>query len=151
MSISYDVFTHAFLSKITEYDLLSLDSDIATDIIDKYMHTSLSNSTFKKACGYNLSADKNDKERVFNCDIPQDVFDEIVDIVSEGMIVQWLKPYVYKQELLENAVNTKDFSVYSPAELLLRVGNTYAKVQKDYINMIREYSYNHGDLTDLHL
>jgi len=67
------------------------------------------------------------------------------------MVVQWLKPYVYKQELLENVLNTKDFSTYSPAELLLRVGNAYAKAQKDYLNMIREYSFNHGDLTDLHL
>ena len=42
-------------------------------------------------------------------------------------------------------------STYSPAELLLRIGNAYAKVQKDYTNMVREYSYNHGDLSDLHL
>ena len=53
--------------------------------------------------------------------------------------------------VLENVLNTKDFSTYSPAELLMRVGNAYAKVQKDYTNMIREYSYNHGDLSDLHL
>ena len=72
-------------------------------------------------------------------------------LVSEGMVVQWLKPYVYKQELLENAINTKDFTTYSPAELLLRVGNAYADAKKDYTQMIREYSFNTGDLTDLHL
>ena len=77
--------------------------------------------------------------------------DEIVDIVSEGMLVQWMKPFVYKQEGLENVLNTKDFTTYSPAELLMRIGNAYNAAQKDFTNMMREYSYNHGDLTDLHL
>ena len=67
------------------------------------------------------------------------------------MVVQWLKPYVYKQELLESTLNTRDFTAYSPAELLRRVGDAYTKAQKDYIQMVREYSYNHGDLTVLHL
>ena len=54
-------------------------------------------------------------------------------------------------QLLQNVLNTRDFTQYSPAELLLRVGNAYAKAQHDYTQMIREYSYNHGDLGDLHL
>jgi len=151
MSVPYDVFAAAFLSKITEFDLLSLDDASRTEIVDKYMHTAVSNSNFKKVSGLNFATTKDDENRVFNLEIPADRIDEIVDIVSEGMVVQWLKPYVYKQELLENVLNTKDFSTYSPAELLLRVGNAYAKAQKDYLNMIREYSFNHGDLTDLHL
>ena len=57
----------------------------------------------------------------------------------------------WKDELLENVLNTKDFTTYSPAELLMRVGNAYSKAQKDYTQKIREYSFNHGDLTDLHL
>ena len=151
MSIPYDVFAAAFLSKITEYDLLMLDDNSRTEIVDRYMFVAMSNSNFKKVCKYNFAAVKNDADRVFDMDIDENTIEEIVDIISEGMVVQWLKPYVYKQELLENAISTKDFSVYSPAELLLRVGNTYTKAQKDYLDMIREYSYNHGDLTDLHI
>ena len=67
------------------------------------------------------------------------------------MIVQWLKPYVYRQELLENTLNTKDYTTYSPAELLHRVGEAYKKAQKDYVQAIREYSYNNGKLSELHL
>ena len=56
-----------------------------------------------------------------------------------------------KQELLENILNTRDFTTYSPAELLYRVRDTYEKARREYTNMIREYSYNHGDLTNLHI
>ncbi len=149
MSVSYDVFTGAFLSKITEFDLYDLAEVIRQDIVDGYMKRAI--SSFKKICKYDLSTTSDDTQREFNVDIKDESLDEIVDIVSEGMIVQWLKPYVYKQELLENVMNTRDFSTYSPAELLLRVGNAYAKAQKDYTQMIREYSYNNGDLSELHL
>lgn len=149
MSVPYDVFVSAFLSKITEYELLSLPEDDRNNEVYGYMKRAISG--FKKNCKYDFSTTANDETKEFAVSVPSEDMDEIVDIVSEGMVVQWLKPYVYKQELLENAISTKDFSVYSPAELLLRVGNAYAKAQKDYTRLIREYSYNTGDLTDLHL
>lgn len=149
MGVPYDSFIGAFLSKITDYDLADIDRryEITVDL----MKRTLSLSTFKKVCGYDFTTTADDYSEQFDVDIDDEILDEIVDIVSEGMVVQWLKPYVYKQELLENVMNTRDYTMYSPAELLLRVGNAYSKAQKDYIQMIREYSYNHGDLTDLHI
>ena len=149
MSVPYDVFAGAFLAKISEYSFLSLAEEDRTEMVDSFMKRAL--SAFRKNCKYDLFTTGDDNTRTFSVDIPEADLTEISDIVSEGMVSQWLKPYVNKQENLENVLNTKDFSTYSPAELLLRVGNAYAKVQKDYTNMIREYSYNHGDLSDLHL
>lgn len=152
MAIPYDSFAGAFLAKISEFDLMSLDYDEdRTAVVDGYMKAALSLSTFKKVCKYDFATTGNDVTRVFDVDIDENVVDEIVDIISEGMVVQWLKPYVYKQENLENTISTRDYSFYSPAELLRRVGGAYEKAQKDYIQLIREFSYNHGDLTDLHI
>ena len=75
----------------------------------------------------------------------------MVDIVSDGMLVQWLKQYVYRQEGLESVLNTKDFTTYSPAELLYRINESFKAAKSNYTNAKREYSYNHGDLTVLHL
>ena len=147
--VSYDIFTEAFLGKVSEYDFLKLDEYDRTVLVDGFMKRALAN--FRKNCAYDLFTTGDDLIRSFDIDIPNADLDEIADIVSEGMVVQWLKPYVYKQELLQNTLNTRDFTTYSPSELLLRVGNAYGKAQKDFVNMIREYSYNHGDLTDLHL
>ena len=149
MSVSYEVFIGSFLSKITERDLLALEEEDRDSTVIGYMKRAING--FKKACSYDFSTTANDEEKVFTVEVPDEDIDEIADIISEGMIVQWLKPYMYRQELLENAINTRDFTTYSPAELLMRVGNAYEKAQKDYTQMIREYSYNHGDLTELHL
>lgn len=149
MGVSYDIFTGAFLSKVSEFELMQLGDNNRTETVDGYMKRAV--SAFKKNCKYDLFTTGDDELRVFGVDIDADDLDEIVDIISEGMVVQWLKPYVYQQELLQNVLNTRDFTQYSPAELLLRVGNAYDKAQHDYTQMIREYSYNHGDLGDLHL
>lgn len=149
MSISYDLFTDSFLSKISEYELLELSEEDRESTVDGYLIRAI--NEFDRICTYDLIDSMDNDTREFNIDIPQKDVNEIVDIVTDGMVVQWLKPYVYKQELLETVLNTRDFVTYSPAEMLLRVGNTYAQAKKDYTQMIREYSYNHGDLSELHL
>lgn len=151
MSISYDTFTDAFLAKITEFDLLDIASEQRDEIVAGYMRRAVAH--FKHICHVDLTACENKEERRYDTDenFSDEDVDELVDIVSEGMVVQWLKPYIYKQELLENVLNTRDYSTYSPANLLFRVRETYQKVQSDYTQMMREYSYNHGDLTVLHI
>ena len=148
MSVSYESFVGAFLGKVTEYDFLNLDTYNRDVIVDGYMKRAC--SQFNKICLYDLT-NRDDIIRQFNVDIPDDEIDEILDIVSEGMLVQWMKPYVFKQDNLVQLLNTKDFTAYSPAELFRQVSNAYSSVNKRFMNMMREYSYNHGDLTDLHL
>lgn len=149
MRIPYDVFTEAFLAKISEFELIQIPKNDRTAIVDGYMKRAI--AAFKYICRYDLVSAADDELREFDVDIAGEDIDEIVDIISEGMLIQWLKHYVNKQELLENVMNTRDFTSYSPAELLMRVGNAYKTAQKDYTQMIREYSYNHGDLTVLHI
>lgn len=149
MSVPYDLFTEAFLSKISEYELVQLSEEDRTATVDGYMKRAL--SVFRKNCKYDLFTTGDDMSRVFIVDVPAEDIDELTDIVSEGMVVQWLKPYTYSQELLQNVLNTRDFSTYSPAELLMRVRDAYDRAQKDYTQKIREYSFNHGSLSELHL
>ena len=149
MSVPYDKFTEAFLAKITEYDFVNMKDFERNNLIDGYMKRAI--AAFRHINPYDFSSTADDNIREFNVDIPAEEIDELVDIISEGMLAQWMKPYTYKQENLEMALNTRDFTTYSPAELLNRISSAYAKVQKDFVSMMREYSYNHGDLTDLYL
>ena len=83
--------------------------------------------------------------------MPEEEIDEVLDILTNGMVVQWLKPFLNRQENLENALSTRDFTVFSPANLLLRVRETYSNAKKDFENELREYSFSHNDLNKLHL
>lgn len=148
MSVPYDIFTASFLNKIQEYEFLQLDAYNRTEIVDGYMKRAC--AQFDKICKYDLTSG-DDEIREFAIDIPDNEIDEVVDIVSEGMLVQWMKPYMYKQENFENILSTTDFTGYSPAELLYRITSAYEMCKRDFSNMMKEYSYNHGDLTVLHI
>ena len=148
MATPYDIFEGAFLSKITEYDFLQIDPYDRNGSIDSYMKRSA--AQFNKVCKYDLLT-SDDAVRELAVDIPDADLVEIVDIVATGMVVQWLQPYMFKSENLENNLNTADYSMYSPAELLLRVREVYQMAQRDFKNMIKDYSYDHGDLSNLAL
>lgn len=148
MDISYDRFTEAFLHKITEYDFCRLPQEDRQAIVDGYMKRAC--AKFSEVCKYDIVTG-DDENRIYTVDdtITDDEIWEIIDIVSEGMVYQWFKHFFNKQENLENMLTTNDYSRYSPAELTYRITNAYKNIQKDFTNMVREYSYRHGDLTDL--
>lgn len=155
MNISYDVFTGAFLSKITEFDLLTLGEQNQRTIVDGYMKKALNAFVTICKCNYFVAAD--DSTRTFTAehedgtDLTDGELTEIVSIVSEGMVAHWMKPYLNRQENLELVMNTRDYTTYSSAELLYRVGEAYKRAQDTFTNMMREYSFNHGDLSAMHL
>lgn len=149
MSISYDIFTSDFLQKITEYNFLRMEEEVRQEIVDGYLRHAL--QQFNVVCKNVIEYWDDDTREVYLFVTEQTDRDEILDIITEGMLVQWMKPYMYKQENLENMLNTSDFSAYSPAELLKRVTAAYDECRQEFTNRIRKYSYDHGDLTDLHL
>lgn len=148
MSVSYDIFTEHFLDKVKEYDFIKLDEYDRTKLVDGYMKRAC--SQFNKICKYDIVTG-DDIVREIEADIDEADIEEIADIISEGMLVQWMKPLMYKHENYENILNTTDYSGYSPAELLHRISEAYKMCKREFSNMMKEYSYNHGDLSDLHL
>jgi len=165
MNIPYDVFIDAFLGKVTEYNFLRLGDYDRNHTVDGYMKRAI--AAFRHVCKYDFvnTGDDNLREFIIKTDredpdgeiqrrldeeLTEDL-DEIVDIVSEGMLVQWMKPYFFQSDNYENLVSTRDFTLHSPSELLYRITNAYHEVKKDFTNMIKEYSYNHGDLSGLAL
>lgn len=149
MTISYEDLAGAFLAKISEFEFLNMDDYNRDSAVLGILKRAV--SEFKRNCKYKLSGNFDEEQMVFTADVNDSDTDELVDIISEGMVVQWLKPYLYNQENLQNALNTRDFTLYSPAELLKRVSDVHEQAKKTYTQMIREYSYNHGNLKSLHI
>lgn len=150
MDIEYDTFTGAFLTKVTEYRFVHLFEEDRNALTDSYMKRAL--AQFCNECAVVVDAyDDEDRIVAFHDGLTMVQVDDIIDIVSDGMLVEWLKPYVYKQENLENMLNTQDYTAYSPAELTHRVHEVYNTCRVNFTQRMREYSYVHGDLTVLHL
>lgn len=147
MGLPYDVLTWSFLSKISEYEFSEMDSLQRTYVVDGYMRRAI--AKFRSTCRFDFG-EANDETREFSAEIQEDIKEEVADIVSDGMVVEWLKPFVNQQDNWQLLLNTRDFISHSPAELLFRVRGAYDSARKEFTNKMREFSYSHGDLTDLH-
>ncbi len=119
MTVSYDVFTDAFLNKLTEYRLPAMEEASRQAIVDGYMKRAC--SQFSEVCKYDIMSG-DDGSRTFSFDdITNGELMEIIDITSEGMLLQWMKPYMYMQKNLETLLVTSDHSFHSQAELVNRM------------------------------
>ena len=141
----YKAFIDTFLDKISDYKLLNYEDYLVDELAVGYMKRVC--TKFDKICQADLSQ-QDDNEYAFLSD---EIDDEIIDIVTDGMVVEWLRQYVNNSDNLENILNTKDFTMYSSKNLLAEIKSLYQDEQKAFTNSMREYSYNNGDLSNLHL
>ncbi|MFA6824915.1 MAG: hypothetical protein WCR38_04825 [Bacteroidales bacterium] len=141
MATPYSDVINSFLGKITDYELPLLETD-RDSIVISYMHSA--NSKFKRICLVDLT-DVDEDLKQFN----QDLDDEIIDIITETMIVEWLKPKLYSLENLRNVLNTKDFTQFSPANLLDKIQATYKEAKLESKRMMNNYSHYHGKVDEI--
>ena len=127
-----------FLNKIKSYELLMFTDVDKNEILHGYMRFACAEFT---CCDVDLS-DRNDDDGEFN----NELSDEILNIISEGMVIAWLKPKLNNEENLYNALSTQDYKYYSPANLLEKISNTYEMANKRFKKMKSNYSFNHGKL-----
>ena len=141
MNTTYDEVITVFLGKITEFDWFRYTDTEKDEIIEGYMIAACSKF---RTSQMDLS-DRNKETRVFN----NVLGDERIDIITTGMIVEWLKPHLYDSENLKSFLNTKDYNRTSPQGLLSQVRQTYNEARIEFKNMITNYSFNHNDVNEV--
>lgn len=144
MATSYSEIYQAFIFKIEGYKLLSLLNEEREKIISIYM-TAVCRKIQKKCKKYVDLSDRDDSLQQFNTDIDEDM----IDIISECMITEWLKPKIYSDELLESRLNTKDFTEFSPAKLIEHTRYVYEMSENNSRAMVNNYTFSHDDVAEL--
>ena len=144
MNTSYETVFAEFKDKITDPDLITFAESLQTEMLVAYMNKAISRCgrVVNKVVDLSL---RDDELMEFSVEIPY----EVMDIITEWMTVFWLQPYVNNLENLRNSLSTKDFSVFSPANLLEKVGNRYDTARKQARSLTNEYSYIIADMKEL--
>ena len=136
-----EVFSR-FRSRIRNYDFLEFDNFT----ILQYQYSLLIQSVFDFSDICKTDIEDYDSElMVFN----QKLTGKEINILSLGMMVHFLEPYVYNTDALQNAISTKDFSVYSPANLLEKMTELLKETKKELKKEINLYSFKNGEISDL--
>lgn len=143
MNTPYDAVYAVFLGKIREYDYTLVEEDIVEDEMHRFLNFAC--TRFEEVCKDNI-ADRDDENKTFNVELTL----EDIDIITDGMIVYWITPYINNSDNLESVLNSKDYTQFSPANLIKSLHSMYATAQSKFEQGMKEYSYIHGDLTSLH-
>lgn len=144
MNTSYETVFNEFKDKITDSDLITFVESLQTEMLVAYMNKAISRCGRVTNKVVDLSL-RDDELMEFSVEIPY----EVMDIITEWMTVFWLQPYVNNLENLRNNLSTKGFSVFSPANLLEKVGNRYDTARKQARSLTNEYSYIIADMKEL--
>lgn len=137
---AYTTIYNSFLDKVNDYDLADMTAELAQTSMRGWLNQSV--VRFLESCKKDLSQTE---EGGFTEDL--DLVE--IDILTEGMVEAWLKPIRNNLDLLRNALSTKDFTTFSPANLLDKVNNTYSMAHANFLSRIKEYSFIRNDVGDL--
>jgi len=140
MATPYSMIHNIALTKISDYDILKYDYLLREEILDGYLFSAI--VEVQRTCNIDLS-DRNEEEKCFN----ENLSDEIIEILATGEAFYWLNPKVLNSEKLKNALNTKDYTIYSPANLLAQLHELRNTLWNDFRRMMIEYTYYHGNIS----
>lgn len=119
-SVKYDDIFSPFLSKVRDFDFLRLDEPEVYDLLAEKLRMAVSVPVIRK----NFSkVTLDDKERnmsfelKFQVDADEDK-DYVIMLVSEQMVVEWLRPVVYNRVNLAQMYGTKEGKFFSQAQHL---------------------------------
>jgi hypothetical protein len=137
---AYTTIYNSFLDKVNDYDLADMTAELAQTSMRGWLNQAV--VRFLESCKKDLTQTE---EGGFTEDL--DLME--IDILTEGMVEAWLKPIRNNLDLLRNALSTKDFTTFSPANLLDKVNDAYSMAHANFLSRIKEYSFIRNDVGDL--
>lgn len=142
MPTSFDEIYKRFLAKIADYEMLEYGEATLEEYLLDLLTASIDD--FSELC----------KQDISTVDLSLSMFYVTLtqrekDVLALGMVVHWIRPKVYNSDMLRNVLNTKDYSVYSPANLLEKMTDLLEKTETELDQKMKMYSYRNEDMASL--
>jgi len=139
----YTVIYDEALAKMREYAFLEMDNAEIYSALSPYLRNA--EADFTRICVEDLT-DLQVSESGVAVGYTDDLSKESIEILSLGIVCYWTTAYVADADKWRNALGTKDFTVFSPANLLNVTKETRDNFLMEYHDKINRYSYLYGNL-----
>lgn len=142
MPTSFSSIYDRAVFKFTDYTFLTTAADIKKDVLWRYLQSAIVDFTpIYKENGLVYDVEKQE----FNADLP----DEVQEILALGIAYYWLSGQALTRSLLKNILHNKDYTSYSPANLLKEIQSLKDGLGNEYRGKINTYSVRHGNIQEL--
>jgi hypothetical protein len=141
MSTPFSSVYNKFLFKVSTYKLMEIPKENREYILRNYLDSAC--AEYQTELKVNIT-DTDEVNKCFN-----NTLNPIeIDILAEAMVVEWLNPIIYDDELLQNRLNTRDFTEYSTANLIEKIQAVYDTARKNIRLRVNEYTFKYTDLSE---
>ena len=119
-----EIYERAVL-KFSDYDFLKLSESEREYILEKYLMSA--QADFEKMCRIDLSQIDTDYK-----EYKVDLDNEVIEILALGIAYYWVSSKVLDSTNLSNSLSVKDYSFFSPANLLREMTEFRNSLYKEY-------------------
>lgn len=140
MATPYTEVYEYFLSKISDYSFLNLTDQELEDDLRIYLRTSISNFDTAKS-------DLSNRDEILK-QFSDDLSDKELDILSNLMVVAYLKSKLITSETYKLAMSDNDYKIYSQANHIKELSNLYKAMQTEADKMMTKFSYRNINLAE---
>lgn len=138
MATSFNDIVERFIPTVAEYSFFKLDDDELNELLKPYIISAV--TQFSSVCMSETVQFNKD-----SFEFSEDLSDEVIDILVDLVRVEWLKHKLYNADLLKNGMSTKDYTIFSPANLQEQIRETYVDARNTAKMRLYQYSYTHPD------
>ena len=142
MGTRYEEVYERYRGQVRNYEFL--DYDAVTREAMQLDLLKMAISDFEDVCKQDLN-DREDDLLEFNITLTN----REKDILALGMIVHFVRQYVYNTDALQNGLSTKDFTLFSHANLLEKMTTLLTTTERQQMKEINLYSFRNGEISSL--
>lgn len=141
MATPYDTIYDRAMFRFRDYDLLAIDPLQRNEILQRYLRAA--EADFGEVCRYDLE-DRDDDAGEYT----EDLDNETIEVLACGVAYYWMSAHAMNSELFHNKLSTKDYTSFSPANLLREINVMRESLGKEFNRQIVKYSYTGSDIAD---
>lgn len=143
MATPYQAIYDKAIFRFRDYDVLRLTFQTEANLVlERFLKSA--EADFAPVCQFDLN----------NCDAKlaqynEDLDNECIEILALGISAYWLSAQSLDKDLLRNRMSTKEYSYFSPGNLLDAVTVLRNTLMNEFQSKVIRYSYRHGDIASL--
>ena len=143
-SLEYAEIYSRFYIKIKDYEIVALDEQLANEMLNGYLRSTLSKPMVRRLFS-SVSADDDVEEIDFelreSLDTDSDT-DFITEVLAVGMVSAWASPRYHSTLLTSQLLSNSEQKFFSQSQHLAEMKAMFEKSQTDLRKLIRDWSYN---------
>ena len=139
----FETLYKRFLLRVEQFSFYDKEIDEREIILRSYLDQAC--FRFEPYCKDINLFDIDEDEQCFNCKLTP----QVIYILVENMAVVWLKTQRDSEENTKNMLGEKDYTTFSPANLLTSLRRAYTEANKEIVGIMNDYSLNDLDTKKL--